>query len=622
MSKRGVMNNIFLWCLCLSLGTILFIGGIAIFFKNRKNREIAFAKMSVLEIFAAWILIFPEMLSRETQFSFLGVLKSILVSLLDVLNIFSGNGFYDISIKSGYILSNIYSIILSLVNLSVMISLIGFVLQFVGDIIEKIIFERKKYQKVYLFSGLNEKTLSIANSIKSNFGKNDAIVFIDLNPSSVNRKIAKNLGAFYWSDSFKGGIKKIINRVDYLDIFIFGKTEEENLAGLNDFSSLEFKSQTALTRVYVELINTPWNIYGNFVENNKLPKEKVIVNLVHSDENFILNDLYDYSVFENARYDKKTKKSIIDVLIVGSENKSFEMIKTLLHLCQMPGYKLKITVLDKASGKASLKQKIPEIKDSNNTLGESIYSVKYIENINYSSLAFEEAIKNNCPQFYFAFVCTDSEITNIDLGLRINTLRYRENNGKDYAIQICVDNTHIIENWTSEIRRNIQLVGGIENIYNYNFITMSNIERASQAIHEIRQEDKKIVAENQNKEYQVVSWTDYSNDEFKRHSVFARTLSLKYKIQTMRKMGLELNVAQTDTEWKTYEHMRWNMYTRTMGYINSSNTTVEFADLNENEKMITKIHSCLVPFNELTPETQEKDSIIITEDIAKVFEEI
>ena len=616
------MNNIFLWCLCLSLGTILFIGGIAIFFKNRKNREIAFAKMSVLEIFAAWILIFPEMLSRETQFSFLGVLKSILVSLLDVLNIFSGNGFYDISIKSGYILSNIYSIILSLVNLSVMISLIGFVLQFVGDIIEKIIFERKKYQKVYLFSGLNEKTLSIANSIKSNFGKNDAIVFIDLNPSSENRKIAKNLGAFYWSDSFKGGIKKIINRADYLDIFIFGKTEEENLAGLNDFSSLEFKSQMALTRVYVELINTPWNIYGNFVENNKLPKEKVIVNLVHSDENFILNDLYDYSVFENARYDKKTKKSIIDVLIVGSENKSFEMIKTLLHLCQMPSYKLKITVLDNASGKASLKQKIPEIKDSNNTLGESIYSVKYIENINYSSLAFEEAIKNNCPQFSFAFVCTDSEITNINIGLRINTLRYRENNGKDYAIQICVDNTHIIENWTSEIRRNIQLVGGIENIYNYNFITMSNIERASQAIHEIRQEDKKRVAENQNKEYQVVSWTDYSNDEFKRHSVFARTLSLKYKIQTMRKMGLELNVAQTDTEWKTYEHMRWNMYTRTMGYINSSNTTVEFADLNENEKMITKIHSCLVPFNELTPETQEKDSIIITEDIAKVFEEI
>ena len=616
------MNNIFLWCLCLSLGTILFIGGIAIFFKNRKNREIAFAKMSVLEIFAAWILIFPEMLSRETQFSFLGVLKSILVSLLDVLNIFSGNGFYDISIKSGYILSNIYSIILSLVNLSVMISLIGFVLQFVGDIIEKIIFERKKYQKVYLFSGLNEKTLSIANSIKSNFGKNDAIVFIDLNPSSENRKIAKNLGAFYWSDSFKGGIKKIINRADYLDIFIFGKTEEENLAGLNDFSSLEFKSQMALTRVYVELINTPWNIYGNFVENNKLPKEKVIVNLVHSDENFILNDLYDYSVFENARYDKKTKKSIIDVLIVGSENKSFEMIKTLLHLCQMPGYKLKITVLDNASGKASLKQKIPEIKDSNNTLGESIYSVKYIENINYSSLAFEEAIKNNCPQFSFAFVCTDSEITNINIGLRINTLRYRENNGKDYAIQICVENTHIIENWTSEIRRNIQLVGGIENIYNYNFITMSNIERASQAIHEIRQEDKKRVAENQNKEYQVVSWTDYSNDEFKRHSVFARTLSLKYKIQTMRKMGLELNVAQTDTEWKTYEHMRWNMYTRTMGYINSSNTTVEFADLNENEKMITKIHSCLVPFNELTPETQEKDSIIITEDIAKVFEEI
>ena len=616
------MNNIFLWCLCLSLGTILFIGGIAIFFKNRKNREIAFAKMSVLEIFAAWILIFPEMLSRETQFSFLGVLKSILVSLLDVLNIFSGNGFYDISIKSGYILSNIYSIILSLVNLSVMISLIGFVLQFVGDIIEKIIFERKKYQKVYLFSGLNEKTLSIANSIKSNFGKNDAIVFIDLNPSSENRKIAKNLGAFYWSDSFKGGIKKIINRADYLDIFIFGKTEEENLAGLNDFSSLEFKSQMALTRVYVELINTPWNIYGNFVENNKLPKEKVIVNLVHSDENFILNDLYDYSVFENARYDKKTKKSIIDVLIVGSENKSFEMIKTLLPLCQMPGYKLKITVLDNASEKASLKQKIPEIKDSNNTLGESIYSVKYIENINYSSLAFEEAIKNNCPQFSFAFVCTDSEITNINLGLRINTLRYRENNGKDYAIQICVDNTHIIENWTSEIRRNIQLVGGIENIYNYNFITMSNIERASQAIHEIRQEDKKRVAENQNKEYQVVSWTDYSNDEFKRHSVFARTLSLKYKIQTMRKMGLELNVAQTDTEWKTYEHMRWNMYTRTMGYINSSNTTVEFADLNENEKMITKIHSCLVPFNELTPETQEKDSIIITEDIAKVFEKI
>ncbi len=628
-----------MWYCSLIIGLIFFVWGIVTYFQNKDNRGMAFAKMSIKEIVAAWIMIFPGVLMQEARLTFLGFIKSILLSLLDVLIIFSGNGFFEMEIKGGYIFEAVYTIVLSLVNLSVMISLIGFVLQFLGGFIEEAILESRKYEKVFLFSEMNEKTLSIARSIRDNKenGKKTAIAFMDSEQSEINKSRAKELKAYCLDVNISKEIFKLQKRASKIDVFVFGKSEEDNLSKLNEIAKIDFSSAKGLIRVYVELTETSWGIYDNFVKNNKLPADKILVNLVDCNENFILNDLFDHSVFENTRADGEKGREIIDVLIVGTEKKSMEMIKSLLHLCQMPGYELKITVLDSNDKTAVIKQMIPEIKKSSDEEGDSIYSLKFLKHIKYDTLSLEKAVKRYCPEFTFAFICTGNNIDNINISLRINTFRRRENNGDNYFIQVCADNNYIMENWADGIRDNILLVGGLEYIYNYEFITLSNIEKAAQAVHEIRQRDKRLEREKKIKEieekeadgnkeklepYKEISWIEYSNDEYKRHSVYARTLSLKYKTKLLKKRGLGYDTLEKDLLWMCYEHMRWNMYTRSIGYINTDKTNINSEKITSNDRIKAKTHPCLVSWDELSEEEKLKDGIKLTEDIVKVFEDI
>ena len=416
------------WYVSLGLGFILFISGIFLFIFSRQKREMAFAKMSVMEILAAWFLIFPAVLSEEPGFSLFVYLKSILLTCLNVLLIFSGNGYYEVEIAGSQWFGNLYSVVLSLVNLCVMISLIGFVVEFLGDFFENILFDLKKYKKIYLFSELNEKTLFIARSVtESNhfLKKKEVIVFAGEDYSSSQKNPGKKTGAFFTDMSFERSVKKMLKNAETVDIFIFGESESDNLTKLNEFSEIKIRPSMANSRVYVELSDTPWDIYGDFVDSNGLSKDKVIVNLLNTDENFILNDLFQHSVFENSFYDEEKGRDIVEALVVGASNKSIEMVRTLLYLCQMPGYELHLTVLDAGEGREAFRQIVPEIREFADVEGESIYTFRYIENVNFSTLEFEETVTKNCPQFTFAFVDVNEEKTNINLALRLDKLRYR-----------------------------------------------------------------------------------------------------------------------------------------------------------------------------------------------------
>ena len=241
----------------------------------------------------------------------------------------------------------------------------------------------------------------------------------------------------------------------------------------------------------------------------------------------------------------------------------------------MPYYRLRITVVDDKCRGGIFRRLIPELEESCDRYGDAVYSFECIDGIDLETDGFEKTVSGRCPQFTFAFIATDDSVRNINLGLRLNTLRYRSNKGNDYRIQICVNDSGLIDNWIPELKRNVELAGGIEKIYNYGFLTMSKIEQASKLIHEIRQND--LVK--QDPEHDAVSWTDYSNDEFRRHSVYARTLSLKYKLEVIRAKGLDIDVIRKDKTWETYEHMRWDMYMRSLGYILSSGTGVDYATL-------------------------------------------
>ena len=78
----------------------------------------------------------------------------------------------------------------------------------------------------------------------------------------------------------------------------------------------------------------------------------------------------------------------------------------------------------------------------------------------------------------------------------------------------------------------------------------------------------------------------------------------------------DYSLLRKDKNWKVYEHMRWNMYTRTMGYRVASGEMMDaLGKLDKDIRNIAMIHTDLIPFEKLPKEEQDKDGILLTPEI-------
>ena len=125
-----------------------------------------------------------------------------------------------------------------------------------------------------------------------------------------------------------------------------------------------------------------------------------------------------------------------------------------------------------------------------------------------------------------------------------------------------------------------------------------------------------------------------------RHSVYARTLSFRHKVRYILEQGLEPSVSSQIDPWLIFEHMRWNMYTRSQGYVRPNEHLEKvLKDLNEKirkeadkkaEKELkrqrqlirstAKVHEDLVHFDELPPKVKKQDRLKLTKEIVEAFE--
>ena len=127
-------------------------------------------------------------------------------------------------------------------------------------------------------------------------------------------------------------------------------------------------------------------------------------------------------------------------------------------------------------------------------------------------------------------------------------------------------------------------------------------------------------------------------------------------MELIRELGLDMSVTSKNDLWLVYEHMRWDMYTRTLGYtcpegplkekLLSINSRIE--DLGRKKKDLEKgseevkrisseidalkaerklirskarVHEDLVHFDDLTYEVQHYDALKLTGKIVEAFDE-
>jgi hypothetical protein len=613
------------WYVSYALGMILFLGGIFYLLRKKHPREEDFIKATLFEFCAAWILYLPEEIFNDVPESLpsLKMAESIFTAFLRTFNIYLGNDYSRIEFAGHPVFSSLYATLITVVNIVMLFFVAGLIVKFLEGPVQLMRMSLSKRRPAYVFPVCNSKTLAIAESIKDP-RTNIIFAYGDREPGQTEKQRINDIGGVYVSGSVAGILDRIGRRSKGIEIFLFGDSEVSNLSELEKICDKVGAGVKAPVRIFVELSDTPWDLYDSFLDKHNTPAgEKLIINFVRTEESFAYNDLLKYSIFENAiQTDEKWKD--IKVLIVGMNERNLEMLKAVLHLGQMPGYRLTVMVLDESDGRKRLMAKLPEVYDECKTEGDAIYRLIYKENVDMEVL---EAVGNEYPDFTFAFVNAGNDLKNTGIAVRLNEMCLRKGRKAGYRIQVNIEDQKICRSWDSDITERMDFVGDIKTIYAHDFITMSDIEKGAIAIHEVRYPEGTD---------RYRSWVSYCNNEYNRHSVYARTLSFKHKVKIIHDMydpGDELKgtekefdiyrVTKTNRIWKIYEHMRWNMYTRTRGFVLADKALLdEDGRVDKKTRSAARVHHDLIHYSKLPKEDQDKDALELTPEIVKILRDI
>lgn len=604
-----------IWYAALGIGVFFFFAGIIYILLQKRLKEHHFVKAACVEFIAEWVLLVPNQLFNEIPYTndVLYIAESLVAAFTRTFNMYLGDGYERYVYADDPVFTGIYSIVRIFVYMALTVFVTGFVVTIADGPMQRFAMKRKAAGKQYIFCACNDKTLSIAESIPKSKKTNIIFVIEEKLDVAVKERI-REMGGCYVNFSPDKVVKQLNRKAKKMELFLFGDKEKDNILLLNEMSSRGLLESGCKKRIYVEIQDTPWSLYDDLVQRLKDgEKEQTIVNFVRIEENYAYNNLLQYSIFKNGVENPAEKCKDIKVLLVGMNARNLELLKAILHLGQMPGYHLHVCVLDADANRNMLRQKMPEIQDSCKVVGDAWYSLEYKENVQMDTCVLENIVEEEFVDFNWAYVGTGDDLTNIGIALRLNAIKCRAGQKDKYIIQANVVEKGFCDNFNSAMMTNIIPGGAFGDVYRYDFVTMSAIEKCSIAIHEVRNQARK----RQNPEAKVQSWVSYCNSEYNRHSVYARTLSLKYKVDLIDlHYNSDYKVASKHKTWKIYEHMRWNMYTRTMGYQVATKDALDaFGNLDKETRNMAMIHVDLVPFEELSKEEQDKDGILLTPEI-------
>lgn len=435
----------------------------------------------------------------------------------------------------------------------------SFVLSFFKSITSYIKFLFFWKRDTYILSNLSEKSVALANSIHSKFPK-AIIIFTNVFANTETEydlldEVNLINGLVFKSDIFDFGIK-MHSKKSKLSYFLIKENESDNLKdALNLIEKLNSREKTEM---YVFSTSKEGELLLDSADFGKAKVRRVNENqmLAYS----IIND-------EKTMITKdvtiKDDKKIISTLVVGFGGYGEEITKSLLWCGQLPGYELEINVIDKSpKAESYFKAKCPEIFKLNNNkeLGETIYSLNFFNEVDVSSYEFTETLKK-LSNTSVVYVSLGNDELNIETAISIRILFERMGiYPKIRAIVFSdVKNKTIVQKGLinyKEDNYDIEIIGNISSRYDYDKIVNEKIEEKAIKYHyawaydsDMSEEDLKKTIENETKKFNQI--------EYYRNSSIATAIH-----DTYRKSE---NIPEKNAI--VYEHIRWNAYMRTEGYI-------------------------------------------------------
>lgn len=456
---------------------------------------------------------------------------------------------------------------------------------------------KKNRNTTYLISFLDERSLTLAESIR----KNDTLQKTKSNIIFTNIFADKSL--YNGLDKRAEQIGCKLSLEDICNISL-KKNSPHNLVRMvliNPDENINLTVALTLSEQYRDKITAEIYVFASSKESECLldsvdkggqygvvPPLKIRrVNVVR---NQIYSDLMNHSMFNNAIEEYNEK--VISVLIVGLGHYGMEMLKSILWCGQMVGYVLRVTVIDESPDAEDVfYMQCPGIRERGTQPqnGEDYYEITFHSGINVYSETFYNIIKT-IPNTTQVFISLGDERKSLETAMTLRTIfsgiqidegktpSHAQSDIQKPRITAVVYNNQkanlLNQNKLANFKGqhyNIECMASNEELYSYSNIFASDLEEMALAAH--------------------LQWGDlesFNNYEYYRRSSMASAIHKKYRDELL-KDNEELAAMA--------EHTRWNAYMRAVeGY--------SFGYIRDD---LALRHSSLIRYSSLAPTEQAKD---------------
>lgn len=361
------------------------------------------------------------------------------------------------------------------------------------------------------------------------------------------------------------------------------------------------------TQFYVFATTPESEVLLNSVDNSWMK-----VRRVNENRNLVIDTLARYPLYRNAigegALSDYSKPKELNIVIIGLGGYGTELLKAVCWSTQMPGFFPTIHVFDLENGEEKIGAIAPELVEANDihTVGESQYKIVFHNNIDVNSQAFCQELAG-LRKITTVFVTLGNDELNISTALTVrmqfgrNKIRVGDAVPPIYAVVYSMSKSMTVKysGGLMSIRGTsygVTFIGDMRSRYSIESIEQPALEDRGRALHtQWAHTEESLLREEMS----------YNRYEYFRRSSMSQAF--------YEKLRTEIGIVEFSSDTADpaeiahnnvlaiYEHMRWNAYMRSEGYI----VTARKADRDD----IAKTHHDLIPFAGLSDIEKLKDLI-------------
>lgn len=584
-------------CMYLSYVILLLLTGMIIwsFFSKKKNARLS--QILFLGVSLASVTMFFPCYKEIFHTVFFQSVKAILACIHHTMRLFIIDG--ELTFVTDMVMSDApkeiispYIVLATIIFIVSPLFTFGFILSLFKNASARNHFLLARRKDKYIFSTVNDSTVNLAEDIRRKYPK-AFIAFMDADEKALEASFdyfsrLRAIRAICFSKNIANINIAYGSSHSKTYVFLFSLDEDEN----HRQAMLLYKKYHASSNIsiYVHSVLTDSDLLLNPNNDNESSTgEGLRVRRINDVRLLIYNILYQqgHRIFDSAVASGDGDKTI-SAVIVGMGNHGTEMLRALPSFCQMDGYKVYITAIDISSdAQSKFSSQSPELMDDKHngdfeTIGEAHYDIRFLNGMDVRMLEFEKAI-NNIPSVTFVFISLGNDSLNITTAKTIRRIcSLRGEHPLIQAIVYDTEKTEILKRNKSDKRYDIDFVGDIKSFYTEEVIMASEVEKLALQRH--------------------LHWgveSDFWASDYMYRSSVASVLHRKMKEHCgIPQINLSPNERGESEKLaiRILEHRRWNAYMRAEGYI-----------FGAEKNHLLKTHCDLVPFFDLSPESQAKD---------------